>query len=456
MVYLIIILVYFLAVVAVGVFSRRMSSTVENFFIAGRRGSTLLITGSLLATILGGSATIGMAGLGFSRGLTGLWWLFVGSIGLLVLGLFLAAKVRKYALFTLPQLVQKQYGTSVSIVTSALIVIAWTGVIAGQIVASGKILGVLGMGSPAIWMVVFTVVFVGYTLIGGQYADIRTDLIQAVLIFTGIFGSLAIVLMKLGGWSGLVTALPPAHLEFPLSAKFGILDFISYLLLIGLTYVVGPDMYSRLFCSRDSGTARRAALWTSLLLVPFALGITFMGMGAAALFPGILPEEAFPVLVRHQLPPLMGGLVLAGLVSATMSSADSCVMSSSTILTFDIINRFKPSLSQRQLLIIAKCGIVLLGVLALLLALALQGVINALLFAYTVYTGGVIVPVLFGFFKNRLRLTWTGAMASVIGGGMAALVSKLAAIKYLDLGSLGIGIALLLIVSFIHRQILRK
>jgi solute:Na+ symporter, SSS family len=456
MIYLIIIMAYFLIMVITGVFSRRMSGTVENFFVAGRRGSTVFITGSLLATILGGSATIGVAGLSYSRGLTGIWWLLAGSIGLVVLGLFLAGRLRKYALFTLPQLVQKQYGTSVSIVTSVIIVIAWVGVIAGQIVATGKILAVLGMGSPLVWMVVFTLVFVGYTLIGGQAADIRTDFIQAILIFAGIFSCLAIVLAKLGGWSGLVAALPATRFEFPLSDSFSTLDLVSYLLLIGLVYVVGPDIYSRLFCSRDAKTARRAAMWTALLLVPFALGITVMGMGAAALFPGILPEDAFPVLVKQQLPPLAGGLVLAGLVSATMSSADSCVMSSSTILTLDIIKRIKPSLSEHQVLIIAKWSIVLLGILALLLALVLQGVINALLFAYTIYTGGVILPVLFGFFKDRLKLTWTGAMAAVIGGGLTALVSKFAGVKYLDLGSLVISVALLFIVSFAHNQITRR
>ncbi len=438
---------------AIGFFSRRMSSTAEDFFMAGRRGSTAFITGSLLATIIGGSATVGMAGLAFSRGFTAVWWLLAGSIGLLILGLFLAGKIRKYALFTLPQLVQRQYGNHVSVVTSAIIVIAWLGVLAGQIVASGKILGMIGIGSPVLWMVVFTCVFIFYTLIGGQYADIRTDLIQAVLIFAGIFISVALVMAKLGGWDGLVAALPATHFEFPLSSEFGFLDLISYLLLIGSVYVAGPDMYSRLFCSRDEKVAQRAALWTALLLIPLAIGITFMGMGSAALFPHISPEQAFPALLSSQLHPVAAGLVLAGLISATMSSADSCVMSSSTILTLDIIKRTKPELSQRRIVFIAKVGIVFLGVLSLLLALVLQGVIDALLFAYTIYTGGVIVPVLFGFFKERLNLNWAGAMGAVIGGGATALISKLVGIEYLDVGAVIISILLLFTVSFLYRKL---
>jgi len=96
MLQLVIIAVYFLCVIAIGVASRRKARGVDDFFVAGRKGSSLLITGSLLATIVGGSATVGMAGLGFTQGLTGMWWLLVGSIGLIILGLFFADKVRKF------------------------------------------------------------------------------------------------------------------------------------------------------------------------------------------------------------------------------------------------------------------------------------------------------------------------------------------------------------------------
>ena len=94
----------------------------------------------------------------------------------------------------------------------------------------------------------------------------------------------------------------------------------------------------------------------------------------------------------------------------------------------------------------------LLGICALVVALMLKGVISALLFAYTIYTAGVILPVLAGFFKNRLKVTPTGALAALIGGGSAGLISKLLAIKYLDLGALLISGALLFLVSYIDHR----
>jgi len=81
MLQLLIIIAYFLAIIGIGVWSRRRVGSRDGFFVASHGGTTLLITGSLLATCVGGSVTVGMAGLGYGQGLTGAWWLLVGSVG---------------------------------------------------------------------------------------------------------------------------------------------------------------------------------------------------------------------------------------------------------------------------------------------------------------------------------------------------------------------------------------
>jgi SSS family solute:Na+ symporter len=452
MLQLVIIAVYFLVMIIIGVVSRKQARGADDFFVAGRKGSTLLIAGSLLATIVGGSATVGMAGLGFSRGLSGAWWLLVGSIGLVVLGVFLAKKVRAFGLYTLPELITKQYDRRVGLAASVLIVVAWVGVIAAQIIASGTILGTLGIGTPTLWMVIFSAVFITYSVLGGQQAIIRTDAVQTGIIIAGVFGGLALVMSRLGGWSGLAGALPAGHFSFPVSPGFSGYDLVSLLLLVGLTYVVGPDMYSRLFCARDTKTARKSVLWAALIIVPIAFGITLIGMGASALFPQIPAEQALPVIISEVLPPFLGGVVLAALLGALMSSADTCLLSASTILTVDIVGAFKP-LGPAKTLSYSRWAMVIMGAAALSLALALNGVISALLFAYTIYTGGLIMPVLVGFYREKFRVTPRGALAAIIGGGSAALVSKILAIKYLDLGSLAISLGLLFLVSFFDNRV---
>ena len=450
---LVIILVYFLGMLAIGFASRAKTRQADDFFVAGRKGSSLFITGSLLATIIGGSATVGMAGLGFTQGLTGAWWLLSGSVGLIVLGLFFARRVRKLALYTLPELVENQYDRRMSLASSLLIVVSWIGITAAQIIAAGKILGILGVGSPVMWMIIFTIVFVTYTVLGGQYAIIRTDTIQAVIIVGGILGGVARLLSRIGGWGGLQSALPPEHFAFPTSPLFGGTSLVTMLLVVGLTYVVGPDMYSRIFCARDDRTAKTATLWTGGLIIPIALAITLIGMGAAVLFPEISAEQALPMVIKEVFSPLLGGVVLAALLCAVMSSADTTLLSASTILMVDIVGWFKPSLRQKGIISHSRWVIIILGICSLAVALVLKGVISALLFAYTIYTAGVIMPVIFGFFRERLKVTPTGALTALIGGGTLGLLSKLLPIKYLDLWAIALSAIILFLVSYIDNRV---
>jgi SSS family solute:Na+ symporter len=451
-----IIITYFAVMLAIGVISRKKAGRADDFFVAGRKGSSLFIVGSLLATIIGGSATVGMAGLGFQRGLTGAWWLLAGSIGLIVLGVFFARKVRKFALYTLPELIEKQYDRRMAFASSILIVIAWTGVIAAQIIAAGKIMGILGMGDPTLWMVIFSFVFITYTVLGGQYSVIRTDLFQSIVIFGGIFAGLGLLLSRLGGWDGLQSALPADMFSFPTGSQFGGGDLASLLLVVGLTYVVGPDMYSRIFCARDDATARSSTFWAAGLMIPIAFAVTLIGMGAAALFPDIAAEQALPMVISEVFSPLLGGIVLAALLCAMMSSADTTLLSASTILTVDIIGGLRAKSGSKNILPRSRWLIILLGIVALAVALLLKGIISALLFAYTVYTCGVILPVIAGFFRKQLKVTATGALAALIGGGALGIVSKLVSVKYLDLGALALSAVLLFLVSFIDNRMKRR
>jgi len=450
---LIIIILYFAVMLVIGVISRKKARQADDFFVAGRKGSSFFIAGSLLATIIGGSATVGMAGLGFQRGLTGAWWLLAGSIGLIMLGLFFARRVRKYALYTLPELIGKQYDRRMAFASSVLIVIAWIGIIAAQIIAAGKIMSILGMGSPTLWMGIFSFVFITYTVLGGQHSVIRTDFFQSVLIFGGIFAGLGLLLSRLGGWDGLQGALSADMFSFPTSTQFGGADLTSLLLVVGLTYVVGPDMYSRIFCARDDTTARASTFWTAGLIIPVAFAVTLIGMGAAVLFPDIAAEQALPMVISEVFPPLLGGIVLAALLCAMMSSADTTLLSASTILAVDIIGGLSATTGKNNILPRSRRLIILLGIISLAVALLLRGIISALLFAYTVYTCGVILPVIAGFFKSRLKVTAAGALAALIGGGALGIVSKLVSVKYLDLGALGLSAVLLFLISFIDNRI---
>lgn len=454
---LLIIIVYFLIIIGIGVWSRRKAGSQDGFFVAYRQGTVPLITGSILATSVGGSVTVGMAGLGFGQGLTGAWWLLVGSIGLLILGFFFARKVRSASLYTLPELVEKQYDRRVGLAASILIVISWVGVVAGQIVAAGKVLSILGIGSVTQWMIIFTIVFVTYAILGGQFSVIRTDVFQAAILFVGIFISLALVFSQVGGIGGLKSSLPPDYFSFPTSPKFNWEMLLSFLILVAAPYVVGPDIYARLFCAKEEKTAQISAFLCALLFIPLAFAVVLIGMSAKVLYPQIAAEQAFPQVIAGVLSPSLSGLILAALVAALMSSADTCLLSQSVILTEDIFKRFHSSLDERKTVLITRLSMLVLGLVALGLALALKGVISSLLFAYTIFTCGLVVPVIAGFYNRKLGLTPEGALAALIGGGVIGLMGEIPHLNIPlkgELGLIGFAVSAILLfgVSFLTRK----
>ena len=453
---------YFLVMIGIGAYAyiKRETSSNDGFFVANRSGSTLLITGSLCATFIGASVVIGMVGRGFTMGLAGAWWLLVGAIGLFILGLFFARKVRKVGLYTLPELVERQYGIGAGFAASILIVVAWVAIIAAQIIAVEAILSVILPWDVDSWalMTIAASVFIIYTVLGGQYSIIRTDFVQFTILSIGILIALGLVLKDAGWIGGLRDTLDSDFFSLPVSDSFGWYELVTLLILTGATYVVGPDIYSRLFCARDGNVARSSALMAGAIAIPIAFIVILIGMGARVLFPDISASEAFPTVIENVLPIGVSGLVVAALLAAIMSSADTVLLTTSTILSQDIIRKFSSNMTESQSLLISRIGVLVIGALALLVALELDGIISSLFLAYTIFTSGVVIPVIAGFFKDILKVNSVGAMAAIIGGGGTALVinrldhyDKLGGIEHLDLVGIGVCIVLLFGVSWMTK-----
>jgi SSS family solute:Na+ symporter len=218
-------------------------------------------------------------------------------------------------------------------------------------------------------------------------------------------------------------------------------------------------MYSRIFSAKDGHVARKSVFWTAGLLAPLAVGITLIGMTAAVLYPHIASGQAFPTVIKETMPPIMVGIVLAALLSAVMSSAVTCLLSVSTILTTDVIHKIKPAISEEKLLSLSKWGIVILGLAALAVALSINNIINSLLLAYTIYTAGLVPVVIAGFWKEQLKVTNIGALTAIIIGGLSGLIMKsyTSGLKNADTAAvlnlipLGISIVVLFGVSWIDR-----
>ena len=409
----VVIIAYLLTMLFIGTRGLSMKG-LEDFHLASRSMNLILLTGTFCATIVGASATLGMAGLGFGKGMPGAWWMLSGTAGLLVLAAFFADKIRATGCYTLPELVGSFYGESARIVSSCLISISWVAVIAVQIIASGKVLCAVFGGSEAMFMVGCTAVFVHYTIHGGQTSVIRTDLIQFLIIVTGMLVLFFQALESSG--SDLILSQ-----SFPTSPEMDGWDVLSMLLVVGSAYLVGPDMYSRLFSAHSPKDAKIAAAIAAVILIPLAFVITSLGIFSRSLFPATSPEHAIPALLTGLLSPAGEGLVSAALLAAFMSSADTSLMTATSIAALDLYRKAYPGSREEKLMAVSRFSVFTIGALALILAVSLPNIIKTLLVAYTVFTSGLLMPVIAGFYKDRLHLTSSGALAALVGGGATAI-----------------------------------
>lgn len=411
---------YLAAVLAIGLFSRRRAGRDEaSYFLADRSLGTFWGFTGLASLTTGGSTTIALAALVYTHGVAGLWLDLAGALGLLALGLFLARRVRREAAVTLPEIIGRYYGQASRRVAAVLVLVSeivWFALLteATQVVLSAA----LGL-SPNFAIVLSTAVFVVYTSLGGQFAVVRTDLLQYGLMLVGIPG--IALFCALSGANGL-SGLPPEAWSFPTSPGFRAGEIAAMLVLIGLPHLVGSDVYSKLLSCRDEATARRSALLASGSKVLFGLAVAAIALAARKALPGISPSAALPAAVLHFAPPALSAFVLVALVATMQTSADIVLLSATAVTARDLA----PAVLGRSLRLPAVRMLPFLyGALGLATALALdRDVLETLRLGYSIFAAGLILPVLAAFLPVRPGVPASGAIAAMAAGGATAAAGR--------------------------------
>jgi len=420
---MLILVIYLLALLIFSFVKREKSLKEDDFYLAGRKVSSLRLTCSLLATIIGASSTIGLVGLTYQVGLPGSLWLIMGSIGLFVLALIYQRYSFPAKIFTLPEFLGGIYGKRVKKITSFIIVLTWTGIISAQILAMGKIFGIfLPSHSAAAVLFFSTFILVFYTAIGGQKTVIFTDFIQFILLLVGI-GSVSCILLINSGSS--FSSINPEYLRFPLNNYFSLSDLIYFLIVLGSVYLIGPDIHSRLFCASSVRTRKKALKISALLLIPVGFLISLIGVFSHYRFGTVMPDEVLPLLINEVISfrPLKY-LFLLSLISALFSSADTCLLTSSVILIRDIFN-----LKGRRSVIFTRWGILFIGLLAYFLSIYF------------------LIP-----FKEKLKITNEAVFLSIPIAGGIALISNIFKFRLGIYSSYILGAGVIFLASYLKRR----
>lgn len=443
-VFTIALLAYLIVFIVIGILDIKNIKSFTDYSVAGKKQSSLAVVMTLLATVVGASTTIGITTTVYNIGFPGIWWLAFGAIGLILQSVFLSRKVREIGADTLPDLAGRIAGRPAEIIISLIIVISWVGVIAGQLVAMNSLITfALGKSSTVIFAVT-SVIVIAYTAIGGQMSVVKTDKVQLFIILIGVAICMGYLYIAKG--ENNATILQNVEL---LNDQYKASNLFTQFFVIGGVYFLGPDIMSRNFIAKDGKSAKSAAWIAGVVLFAFSVVITLIGMWLRY---NVTSEEMNglgPLMYAVSVMPKWAAILLIfGLLSAILSSTDTCIINASTIFVKDILK--KESVAG------VRITVIVIGLISLTLALFGQGDIMSLLSgAYSIYTPGVIFPLMvaiFAYKKRRLNLgVWiaavvAGGLFGILGTYFGATLEKIGVpaliMNYLTL--IGMGISLIL------------
>jgi SSS family solute:Na+ symporter len=422
---LFIVTIYMLAMLAIGWWSNKYYiKGMTDFLLAGRRLGVSMCAATLAATHFGGGMVMGGSEYGFLYGWSGAWYGVSCGIGILILAFTTAGKFRELSLYTVPDYLEQRYGgKTIRILGSLLSLVALVGILAAMVLSARGALSILGITGNT-GAIIATLVFIVYTTLGGLWAVTITDAVQLILATLGVILAAVLVVSKSGGMAALSTTLAAKGVGPGYFSFWGLgTSSIMWLLLPTVMYtLIGQDFYQRLFAAKDKNVARTASILGGIILVVVAFFPTIIGMGARALSDLEAGGTAFPWVVQNLMNPVVGGVVLAAILAAIMSTADSLLTAATSHIVKDFwIETFQVDeiKDEKRLLAISRNFTVILGILGLLIALVMPGIIDALIYSYTMYSAGVFVPVIGGVvWKSATR---EGALASLVIGSAIAL-----------------------------------
>lgn len=450
--------IYMLGVFLVGVYFYRKNKSREDYYVGGRDMSPYHVGLSVVATDVGGGFSIGLGGLGYAIGISGSWLLFTGLVGAWLSAVFLIPIIKrldvKHNMITYPDFLRHRYGRWVAAFAALVSGLGYMGFTGGQVLAGAKLASVtlfsdvpLPIEPMTFSVLIIALVMLLYTAMGGIKAVIYTDTVQWIILMGGlIFLAVPFTLSEVGGLSGLQQKLAPEFLSFT-NVKWQ--QIVNWAVTIIPIWIVGMTLYQRMYAVKGVKNAQKAWFIAGLFEYPLmAFAGAFLGMASRVFFPDVDPEMGLPMLLKEVLPMALQGLVVAAYFSAIMSTADSCLLASSSNIVNDFIERsFKRQISQKSLVRLSQVATLVVGIVAILIAISFQSVLDVILQAYSFMVSALTVPTLAAYFAKRHYKR--AALASMFAGGSLTVVMIFGGYKIFGIEQTLWGILLSSIVYFV-------
>ncbi len=405
----IVMMAYMIGILGAGVWAKTKVTSQDQFLVAGRSVGPLLYAGTLAAIVLGGASTVGGVKLGYQYGISGMWFVFMFGLGILVLSTVLVPRILNLNLYTVPELLERRYSAAAR-VAGGVVMVAYDFMVAvTATIAVGAVMEVI-VGIPRTKAILLSsAVMVAYSVFGGMWSLTVTDIVQFVIKTVGIlFVLLPAALFHAGGWQAMQQHLPAGFFSL---INIGGAKIFSFFLLYFFGIIIGQDVWQRVFTARNIKVARNGGIAVGVYCLVYAMAGALIGMAGRAFLPPLADlDSAFANIVNVVLPAGLRGLVLAASLAAMMSTASACLLASSTVLLEDVYLRLRGagnigSVTQSRMVTLG------FGVAMTIVASGTNDVIAAITVAYDLLVGALFVPVIGAMLWARG--TGAGALASI-------------------------------------------
>lgn len=424
---ILIVIVYLVALVVIGLVAGRGVKTTEDQVVAGRSFNAFTAAVGKAANLAGGSTSVGGASYGYNFGVGGSWY---GLSNLITS--FLAApfckriwKAMKRGHFvSIGEYMGYRFGRPANFIANLLNMFAYMGFVASQVVATGTICNALLGWDMNVAIVITTIVVILYTCTGGLKAVVYTDYMQLFVLYLGmICVLLPVSVHAVGGFGALGAALPAAFLNMGNMGWFKIIGVIVVPTV--LNTVTMQAFYGYLASCKDEKAAWKSSILAGILYIFPAIAVVIIGMCAVVLAPGLASgNSALPQMVLTLMPTGLVGLLFGACIAATMSTSDTCLLSSATCFTNIYKGFIKKDADDKQLLKVSRLAMAGIGVVVLLISMFNRDIISLITYGYALGVGGLLVPFFACYFSKRA--TSAGCIASmVVGGATYVLLSNI-------------------------------
>ena len=443
--YVAVLLVIVVALLGVAIQRTTQVKTKADYLVAGRSLPAVVLVLTLLTSWIGAGSLFAGAENAYKNGFAALWQPAGGWLGLLLI-YFIAPRARRFASFTLPDLLEARYNQAARVLGTFAILFAYVGITSYQFKGGGDVLHLI---FPQLSSEFGTYLIASFVILTTALAGMSSVAYMDVAIGSLVTGICVIaapyLLVQAGGWSGLHASLPPEYFQVlgnfslgphheQLGVGMGLIKALEFLVPTMLLMLGNQVMYQKFFSARSERDARVSVIgWIlgTLLLETLIVAIAVFGR---ALYPtgevAMHPREIIPYTARHGLPAVLGAVLLGAVFAKVISTASNYLFSPATNLVNDVFVRYMaPEASNKRVLIVSRLAVVLLGCWALYQAVYAESILHKMLWAYTIYSAA-LTPVVLAAFYSKRATAW-GAVAAIASGTVVTLVWDLPIVRSL-------------------------